>query len=154
MGPGAGTAMLGHTCLGFANVVRRGRVGVVAAAGTGAQEAACLVDRWGAGVSQVIGLGGRDLGAAVGGLMARAAVQALVDDADTDVILLVSKPPDPEVARAVIAAAAGTTLVAALIGVVRRRRRPGPRGRRGARRAPSRRARRPRCARSGSWCRT
>ena len=35
MGPGAGTAMLGGVGLGFANVVRPGRVGVVAAAGTG-----------------------------------------------------------------------------------------------------------------------
>jgi len=38
MGPGAGTAVLGGCGLGFANVVARGRVGVVAAAGTGAQE--------------------------------------------------------------------------------------------------------------------
>ncbi|HEX2178812.1 MAG TPA: protein FdrA, partial [Actinomycetota bacterium] len=55
MGPGAGTAMLGGTGLGFANVVKRGKVGVVAAAGTGAQEAMSLLDRWGAGVSHVIG---------------------------------------------------------------------------------------------------
>jgi FdrA protein len=117
MGPGAGTAMLGGTCLGFANAVRPGRVGVVAAAGTGAQEVASLVDRWGGGVSQVIGLGGRDLGAAVGGLMAGSAVRALVADAGTEVILLVSKPPDPGVAREVLAAAAGKPLVAAMIGL-------------------------------------
>jgi FdrA protein len=117
MGPGAGTAMLGRTCLGFANVVRPGRVAVVAAAGTGAQEAATLVHRWGLGVSHVIGLGGRDLGATVGGRMAVAAVRTLVADPDTDVILLVSKPPAPEVARAVLAEAAGTPLVAALIGL-------------------------------------
>ncbi|WP_245607226.1 protein FdrA [Pseudonocardia spinosispora] len=117
MGPGAGTAMLGHTCLGFANVVRPGRVAVVAAAGTGAQEAASLVDRWGIGVSHVIGLGGRDLTAAIGGRMALSAVRGLVDDDNTDVILLVSKPPSPEVARAVLAAAEGKQLVAALIGV-------------------------------------
>lgn len=117
MGPGAGTAMLGRTCLGFANVVEPGRVAVVAAAGTGAQEAAALLDRWEVGVSQVIGLGGRDLTAAVGGRMALAAVRALVDDEGTDVILLVSKPPAVDVAHAVIAAAAGTPLVAALVGV-------------------------------------
>jgi FdrA protein len=117
MGPGAGTAMLGHTCLGFANVVRPGRVAVVAAAGTGAQEAAALLDRWGVGVSHVVGLGGRDLTAAVGGRMALAAVRTLVEDDATDIVLLVSKPPAPEVARAVVEAAAGTTLVAALIGV-------------------------------------
>jgi FdrA protein len=117
MGPGAGTAMLGHTCLGFANVVRPGRVAVVAAAGTGAQEAAALADRWGVGVSHVIGLGGRDLTAAVGGRMALAAVRALVADDATDIILLVSKPPAVEVAHAVVAAAAGKPLVAALIGI-------------------------------------
>ena len=79
-------------------MVRAGRVGVVAAAGTGAQEVASLLDRWGAGVSQVIGLGGRDLSAAVGGLMAGSAVRALAADPGTEVILLVSKPPDPAVA--------------------------------------------------------
>ncbi|MGQ0576657.1 MAG: protein FdrA [Pseudonocardia sp.] len=122
MGPGAGTAMLGSTCLGFANVVgpsadRGSRVAVVAAAGTGAQEAAALLDRWGAGVPHVIGLGGRDLTADVGGIMAHAALAALAADERTDVILLVSKPPAPEVARAVLAAAPGKPLVAALIGL-------------------------------------
>jgi FdrA protein len=117
MGPGAGTAMLGGTCLGFANVVERGRVAVVAAAGTGAQEAATLLDRWGVGVSQVIGLGGRDLGAAVGGRMAFAALRGLAADPGTEAILLVSKPPDVDVARRVLAAAGDTPLVAALIGV-------------------------------------
>src|SRR5437660_1717332 len=93
MGPGAGTAILGGTGLGFANVVGPGRVGVVAAAGTGAQEVSSLLDRWGAGVSQVIGIGGRDLSAAVGGRMARVAIEALDADRGTDAILLVSKPP-------------------------------------------------------------
>jgi FdrA protein len=117
MGPGAGTAMLGGTCLGFANVVSPGRVAVVAAAGTGAQEAAVLLDRWGLGVAQVIGLGGRDLSAKVGGRMAKAAVAGLAADPAIDAILLVSKPPDVDVAREVLAAAGDTPLVAALIGV-------------------------------------
>jgi FdrA protein len=117
MGPGAGTAMLGGTCLGFANVVTAGRVAVVAAAGTGAQEAATLLDRWGIGVAQVIGLGGRDLSARVGGRMALTAVRGLAADPDVDAILLVSKPPDVGVAREVLAAAGGTPLFAALVGV-------------------------------------
>ncbi len=117
MGPGAGTAMLGHTGLGFANVVVAGPVAVVAAAGTGAQEAAALLDRWGAGVSHVIGLGGRDLGAAVGGAMALTAIDGLLADEATAVILLVSKPPAPRVAAAVLAASTGKPLVAALIGL-------------------------------------
>ncbi len=127
MGPGAGTAMLGRTCLGFANVVaplaeRTGAVAVVAAAGTGAQEAAALLDRAGVGVTHVVGLGGRDLGADVGGTMGRAAVRALAADPATEAILLVSKPPDARVAATVTAQAGDTPLVAALIGLDE----PGP----------------------------
>jgi FdrA protein len=116
MGPGAGTAMLGGTGLGFANVVQPGRVAIVAAAGTGAQEAMSLLDRWGVGISCVIGLGGRDLSGAVDGRMAKAAIAALQADPGTDLIFLVSKPPAERVARAVLATAAGFPLVAALIG--------------------------------------
>jgi FdrA protein len=117
MGPGAGTAMLGGIGLGFANVVKPGRVGVVAAAGTGAQEAMSLLDRWGAGVSHVIGLGGRDLSDAVDGRMAKLAVAALRDDPATDAILLVSKPPSARVAKAVLGLAGDTPLVASLVGL-------------------------------------
>ena len=117
MGPGAGTAVLGGTGLGFANAVGAGPVGIVAAAGTGAQEAMTLLDRWGIGVSQVIGVGGRDLSADVGGLMARDAVAALDADPATEVILLVSKPPAAEVARTVITASVATPVVAACLGM-------------------------------------
>ena len=117
MGPGAGTAVLAGVGLGFANAVVPGPVGVVAAAGTGAQEVMSLLDRWGIGVSQVIGVGVRDLSADVGGLMAAEAVRALDADAATDVILLVSKPPDPDVARAVIGASRATPVVAACLGM-------------------------------------
>ena len=117
MGPGAGTARLGGTGLGFANVVRPGRVGVIAAAGTGAQEAMALLDRWGAGVSHVIGLGGRDLNDAVDGRMAKLAVAAMRDDPATDAILLVSKPPSARVAKAVLGMAGGTPVVASLVGL-------------------------------------
>lgn len=117
MGPGAGTAVLGGTGLGFANAVRAGRVGVVAAAGTGAQEVMTLLDRWGVGVSQVIGVGGRDLSEAVGGRMAALAVRALNADAGTDAVLLVSKPPDPAIVRTVLAGCDRKPLVAALIGM-------------------------------------
>jgi FdrA protein len=116
MGPGAGTALLGGVGLGFANAVKPGPVGIVAAAGTGAQEAMTLLDRWGVGVSQVIGVGGRDMSSEVGGRMARAAIQALREDPATEVILVVSKPPAPEVAATVLAAGE-TPVVAALIGL-------------------------------------
>jgi FdrA protein len=117
MGPGAGTALLGGVGLGFANVVTPGPVGVVAAAGTGAQEAMSLLERWGVGVSQVIGVGGRDLSSEVGGRMAAAAIAALREDPATEVILFVSKPPSPEVAARVLAHAGETPLVAALVGL-------------------------------------
>lgn len=116
MGPGAGTAMIGGIGLGFANAVRRGQVGVVAAAGTGAQEVMCLLDRWGAGISHVIGLGGRDLSAAVAGHMALLALGALDADEQTEAVVLVSKPPAPEVARSLVGRAGSKPFVAALLG--------------------------------------
>jgi FdrA protein len=117
MGPGAGTAVLGGVGLGFSNAVRPGRVGVVAAAGTGAQEVMTLLDRWDIGVSHVIGVGGRDLSAGVGGRMAAAAVRALDADPGTDAILLVSKPPDPAVAAAVVTECHAKPLVATCVGM-------------------------------------
>ena len=60
---------LTHHTNGFANAVRRGRIGLVAASGTGLQQVVCLVDRLGEGISQAIGVGGRDLDERVGGLM-------------------------------------------------------------------------------------
>ncbi|MGI8729251.1 MAG: hypothetical protein ACR2LK_04575 [Solirubrobacteraceae bacterium] len=99
MGPGCGTAMLGHVGLGFANVVTAGPVGIVAAAGTGAQESACLLDAAGVGVSQIVGVGGRDLSAEIGGIMFRQAMRMLAEDDATETLLLVSKSPAPEVVR-------------------------------------------------------
>ncbi len=93
MGPGAGTAILNGVALGFANVVPKGPVGIVAAAGTGLQEVSSLLAKYGSGLSQGIGTGGRDLKEEVGGLMMLAGLKALQDDPDTKVIVLVSKPP-------------------------------------------------------------
>lgn len=117
MGPGAGTAWLAGVGLGFANAVAPGPVGIVAAAGTGAQECMTLLDRWGQGVSAVIGVGGRDLSAEVGGLMARAGIRALAADGATEVLLLVSKPPDASVARALLEGLELRPAVAALVGL-------------------------------------
>lgn len=117
MGPGAGTALLGGIGLGFANAVRRGSVGVIAAAGTGGQEAMTLLDRWGTGVSHVIGVGSRDLSEPVGGCMTRLAAQALADDPATDVLLIVSKPPSPAVARALVEELGAKPTVVALLGL-------------------------------------
>jgi FdrA protein len=118
MGPGAGTAMLGGVGLGFANAVRRGPVGVVAAAGTGAQEVTVLVDRAGAGISRCYGTGGRDLHEEVGAITARDAIARLAADEETEVVLCVSKPPAPEVAARVIEALGrtGKPAVACFVG--------------------------------------
>ncbi|HKI99570.1 MAG TPA: acyl-CoA synthetase FdrA [bacterium] len=97
MGPDCGTAYLGGVGLGFYNRVPRGRVGCVAASGTGLQAVACHLATLGEGLSHAIGVGGRDLSAEVGGLMTLAALQALAQDAATEVIVLISKPPHPGV---------------------------------------------------------
>src|ERR1700694_951739 len=59
LGPDCGSAILDGAPLGFANHVRRGPVGVVSASGTGLQEVTSLLDRWGSGISQAYGTGGR-----------------------------------------------------------------------------------------------
>nr|WP_275586485.1 FdrA family protein [Geodermatophilus normandii] len=107
MGPDCGTAIVSGVALGFANVVRPGPVGVVAASGTGAQQVSCLLDAAGVGVSHVLGVGGRDLSEAVGGLATLDALAALDADPATERVLVVSKPPAPSVAEAVTRAAAG-----------------------------------------------
>lgn len=108
MGPDCGTAILDGVPLGFANAVRRGRIGLVGASGTGLQQVTCLIDRLGEGVSQAIGVGGHDLSEAVGGAMMQLAIERLAADPETEVLVLVSKPPAESVARRVLAAAQAT----------------------------------------------
>ncbi len=102
MGPGAGTAIINGVALGFANAIPSGPVGIVSAAGTGLQEVSCLLARQGIGITQGIGTGGRDLKEEVGGLMFLSGLQALQEDPQTEVILLVSKPSAPAVERKVL----------------------------------------------------
>jgi FdrA protein len=97
MGPDCGTALVGGAALGFCNVVGPGSVGIVAASGTGAQQVMCLLDAAGVGVSHCLGVGGRDLSAAVGGRSTRQALQALAADPATESVIVVSKPPDDAV---------------------------------------------------------
>jgi FdrA protein len=105
MGPDCGTAIVSGLALGFANVVRRGPVGIVAASGTGAQQVSCLLDAAGVGVSHVLGVGGRDLSEAVGGRATLDALAALDADPATERVMVVSKPPAPPVAASVDEAA-------------------------------------------------
>ena len=97
MGPDQGTAYLGGVAIGFANLVARGRIGCVSASGTGLQTVACRLDALGEGISQGIGVGGRDLSQAVGGAMTLFALDALAADPGTEAIVLISKPPHPSV---------------------------------------------------------
>ncbi len=110
MGPDCGTAVLDGVGLGFANAVRPGRIGLVAASGTGCQQLLALLHHAGeqlagqghdgVGVRHALGVGGRDLSAAVGGLATREALRRLDADPDVDLVVVVSKPPAPEVAEA------------------------------------------------------
>ena len=108
MGPDCGTAIVNGIPLGFANVVRRGAIGLVAASGTGLQEVTCRIHNRGGGVSQALGTGGRDLHQEIGGLTMRAGLRALAADDATRVIVLISKPPAPAVASEVLALAAAS----------------------------------------------
>jgi FdrA protein len=96
MGPGCGTGLIGGVGLGFADVVRRGSVGVIAGAGSGLQEFTCQIHNAGYGISHAIGTGGRDLSDQIGGLTTFAALEALEADPQTHVIAIVAKPPSPQ----------------------------------------------------------
>jgi FdrA protein len=101
MGPDCGTAVIGGVGLGFANVVRPGPVGLVAASGTGAQQVMSLLAWAGVGVSHCLGVGGRDLTAPIGAISTHAALDLLEADLSTELIVLVAKPSAPAVAAQV-----------------------------------------------------
>ncbi|KXG74262.1 acyl-CoA synthetase FdrA [Thermotalea metallivorans] len=105
MGPDCGTAIINAVPLAFANVVRRGDIGIVGASGTGTQEVSVMIHKLGRGVSQVLGTGGRDLKREIGGIMMIEGIKALGEDENTKVIVLISKPPAPEVAEKMLQAA-------------------------------------------------
>lgn len=118
MGPDCGTAVVSGAGLGFANVVRPGPVALVAASGTGAQQVMCLLDAAGVGVRHCLGVGGRDLSAAVGGASTRAALALLDADPAVDLVVLVSKPAAPQVESdvAALVATLSTPVVTATLG--------------------------------------
>jgi succinyl-CoA synthetase alpha subunit len=103
MGPDCGTAIIHGVPLGFANAVPRGRIGAAGASGTGLQELTSLIAAAGEGVSHAIGVGGRDLSDAVGGVMMEAALDALASDASTEVVCVIGKPPGPSVVPRLLA---------------------------------------------------
>lgn len=102
MGPDCGTAIIGGVPLAFANVIPRGRIGIVGASGTGIQEVSCLIANNGGGISHAIGTGGRDLKKEVGGITTLMGIDLLDADPATDHVVIISKPPADVVAKAVI----------------------------------------------------
>ncbi|MDA4124505.1 MAG: hypothetical protein OK438_03535 [Thaumarchaeota archaeon] len=120
LGPGAGTSIINGVGLGFANVVRRGSVGIVASAGTGIQEAAVLLDSVGLGVSQALGVGGSDVSQEIGGLMMKDCLGLLESDAGTKIVMIIAKAPTDQVMREVMAYAENQTtkpVVACFLGL-------------------------------------
>ncbi|SAK91066.1 succinyl-CoA synthetase subunit alpha [Caballeronia hypogeia] len=118
MGPDCGTAIVNGMPLGFANVVRRGAIGVVGASGTGLQEVTCRIEQLGAGVSQALGTGGHDLHEEIGGISMQFGLDALAEDPATEVIVLISKPPARAVAERILERArrAGKPVVVNFLG--------------------------------------
>lgn len=56
----------------------------------------------GIGISHAIGTGSRDLSRDVAALSMREGIRFLAQDASTQIIVVISKPPDPVVAQTVI----------------------------------------------------
>jgi succinyl-CoA synthetase alpha subunit len=102
LGPGAGTSIIGGKAIAFANVVKKGKIGVVAAAGTGLQEVTVLLSEAGLGVSEGLGTGGGDVKAKIGGITTLQSIDALEQDPETSAVLVVSKPPDAEVEKRIL----------------------------------------------------
>ncbi|GAB4527975.1 MAG: hypothetical protein Kow0063_03810 [Anaerolineae bacterium] len=118
MGPDCGTAIVNGVGLGFANRVRQGPIGMVAASGTGLQQVSCRIHQLGGGLTHALGTGGRDLSEAVGAVTARQGLELFSRDPETKVIVLVSKPPAPKVAEDLLrtARSAGKPVVVDFIG--------------------------------------
>ncbi|KQL21379.1 acyl-CoA synthetase FdrA [Cytobacillus solani] len=102
MGPDCGTGILDGVPIAFANVVKKGRIGIVGASGTGIQEVTAIIDRLGEGVSHAIGTGGRDLKEPVGAITMMDGIRALENHQQTDIIVVISKPPAKEVRNEVV----------------------------------------------------
>lgn len=105
MGPDCGTAIVNGVGLGFANRVRRGAIGVVGASGTGLQQVTARIHQLGGGITHALGTGGRDLSEKVGAVTARQSLDLLARDAETKVIVLISKPPAAQVVDELLRAA-------------------------------------------------
>ena len=102
MGPDCGTGIIHGIPLAFTNNIRKGKIGVIGASGTGIQEVTTLIHRYGQGVTNAIGTGGRDLSTEVGAISMLDSIVALNNNPDTEVIVIISKPPAKEVEEKVL----------------------------------------------------
>jgi len=105
MGPDCGTAIVNGVPLGFANRIPQGDIGIVAASGSGLQEVLVTISKQESGITQAFGTGGRDLSKDVGGLTMLHGLNYLKEDSSTKVIVLISKPPHPDIAKKIISEA-------------------------------------------------
>lgn len=103
MGPDCGTGIINGVPLAFTNEIRPGNIGIVGASGTGTQEVSSLIDQYGGGVTHAIGTGGRDLSLEVGAITMKDSIVALENDSQTDVIVVVSKPPATKIRNEIVA---------------------------------------------------
>ena len=93
MGPDCGTGIINGVPIAFTNAVRKGKIGVIGASGTGIQEVTTIIHKLGGGVTHAIGTGGRDLKEEVDGITFKDSIALLEQDPDVEVIVALSKPP-------------------------------------------------------------
>ncbi|MDY4443201.1 MAG: acyl-CoA synthetase FdrA, partial [Butyricicoccus sp.] len=97
MGPDCGTGIIQSVPIAFTNKVNPGSIGIIGASGTGIQELTTIIDRLGEGVTNAIGIGGRDLNAKIGGITMMDMIDAMESDDSVKVLIVISKPPAQEV---------------------------------------------------------
>lgn len=102
MGPDCGTGIIKGVPIAFTNNVTPGKIGIVGASGTGIQELTTIIDRLGEGVTNAIGTGGRDLSEHIGAITMMDSINAMEEDKDTEVIIVISKPPAEKVRNQVV----------------------------------------------------
>jgi FdrA protein len=102
MGPDCGTGIISGVPIAFTNNISTGKIGIVGASGTGIQEVTTIIDKLGSGVSHAIGTGGRDLSEEIGGITMIDSILALDKDDNTEVIVVISKPPAKKIKEKVI----------------------------------------------------
>jgi FdrA protein len=102
MGPDCGTGIIKGVPVAFTNNVTPGKIGIVGASGTGIQEITTIIDRLGEGVTNAIGTGGRDLSEKIGAITIMDSINAMEEDKDTEVVIVISKPPAEKVRNQVV----------------------------------------------------